>query len=921
MRFKNCYRTLIFAALLLAPMMTLQAAEVQNLRCEYLINPLGIDVCAPRLGWQIRSDLRGDKQVAYQVMVASTPELLAKNVGDRWDSGKLPSDQSIQVEYAGKPLKSRMACFWKVRVWDKDGKVSAWSQPALWSMGLLKPEDWQARWIEFVGKDTNSVAAIYLRKEFNPAKKVKRATAYVCGLGLFDLFLNGSKVSDHLMDPALSSYDKRRFYVSFDITKELKSGANAVGVILGNGRYWGKMHSRVFGRPTLLAQIELEYADGTTAKITTDEYWKATDQGPIRANNEYDGEIYDARMEMTRWADAGFDDKAWSGVHLVGVSKAILQSQMIEPMRVTQRLKPISVTRSPKPDTWLVDFGQNFYGIVNLRVKGNSGTQVGLLNAYSLMADGTLLTANNRAAKCTDVYILKGGGTEEWHPTFRGQGLRRVEVSGFPGTPTAKNFEGLVIHTDMANVGNFECSNPLINRIHQNMRWGFRAFLRSVPLDPDRDERQGWNGDPAKDAESEAWNFHVAAIYNKWIDDHRYDQRPNGQLPTMTPNYQSGWKLDVVWPSTMTLIPEMIHDYYADRRIIERNYDAMKAFVNYGQSLKNVKGYIPASAFGDWCDVSCMGPKTDRVDRFGKKLRWELGTTDSGLLSTAYQYNNERLLAKFARLLSRTEEAARYEAIAAQTKENFNHEFLDSITGGYVGGTQCAQVVPLAFGLVPAHHRAKVIDVLVEDIMVKCQGHLSVGLVGMQWLMQVLSDAGRPDVAYLLASQTTQPSWGYMVEKGATTPWERWDTNTGDQSMNSEMLLILAGNLDAWFYQTLAGINADPGNPGFKHFTIAPKLVGDLKWVQSHFDSPYGRIVSNWKLEGKNLALEITVPANTTATVYIPSGNADQITGDGKPMTMQNGVKLLRQESNCVVLAVESGSYHFVSKTSKVSNL
>jgi alpha-L-rhamnosidase len=906
----------------------LQAAEVANLRCEYLKNPLGIDVFKPRLSWVIEEGGqkikdRGQKQTAYQVLVASSEKLLKNDNGDLWDSGKLLSDQSIQVEYAGKPMQSRMACFWKVRVWEKEGKASAWSQPASWSMGLLQPNDWQAKWIGFIGKDTNSTAALYLRKEFHPAKPIKRATAFVCGLGFFDLFLNGSKVSDHVMDPALSTYDKRCFYVTFDITQKLKVGANAVGIILGNGRYFGATRGRTFGRPKLLLQIELEYADGTFTRVISDESWRATDLGPIRLNNEYDGELYDARKEMKDWAGAGFDAKAWSSAILVGATESILQAQMIEPMRVTERLKPVSVTRSPRPDVWLVDFGQNFYGTVCLRVKGSAGTQLRLLSAYSLNADSNLRTADNRRAKCTDSYVLKGGGTEEWHPRFRGQGFRRVEISGFPGTPTVENFEGLVIHTDVASVGSFECSNALINRIHGNLRWGFRAFLRSVPMDPDRDERQGWNGDPAKDSESEAWNFQVAALYNKWIDDHRYDQRTNGQLPQVTPTYQQWWIPDVLWPSTMTLIPEMILNYYADTRIIERNFDAMKGFVDYGQTLKNAKGFIPVCAFGDWCYVSCIGSVTNRIrlDRFGKKLRWDFGATDGGLLATAYQFNNERLLAGFARLLGRPEEFACYLVRAAQTKEAFNREFLDPTTGAYIGGTQCAQVVPLAFGMVPEQNRSKVVAALVDDIMIKREGHLSVGLIGIQWLMQVLSDAGHSDVAYILATQTTQPSWGYMVGKGSTTSWERWDTDTGDPGMNSEMLLILSGNLDTWFYQTLAGINANAAHPGFKHFTIAPKLVGDLTWVNAHFDSPYGRIVSNWKRELNKLTMEVIIPPNTSATVYVPVKDTEVITESGKPVGKAKGVKFLRMENGAAVYTLDSGAYQFQSTLSENNNL
>jgi len=415
--------------------------------------------------------------------------------------------------------------------------------------------------------------------------------------------------------------------------------------------------------------------------------------------------------------------------------------------------------------------------------------------------------------------------------------------------------------------------------------------------------------------------MNVAAFYSKWIDDHRHDQKPNGQLPFMTPTFQSWYGADVLWPSTMLLIPEVLYNYYGERSLIERNYAAMKSFVDYGHSLKTPKGFINDAMFSDWCDVSCMGPPGKRVDRFGRAKRWETGATDGGLLSTAYQYKNEKLLAQFAGMLTKSEDAARYEAQAEKTLKSFNAEFLDPATGVYLGGTQCAQVVPLAFGMVPAASRDKVIAALIDDIMVKRQGHLSVGLIGMQWLMQTLTDIGRADVAYVLATQTTKPSWGYMIEKGSTTIWERWDTDTGDASMNSEALLILAGNLDAWFYQTLAGINPDPARPGFKHTIIRPQPVGDLTWARAHHDSPYGRISSSWKLEGDALTLDIAIPANTRATVHVPAKSVEAVIESGpstelragKPTDKVEGVKFLRFEKGVAIFEVGGGNYQFQS--------
>jgi alpha-L-rhamnosidase len=893
-----------------------------ELRCEYLENPLGIDVLTPRLSWTL--EVRGQKQTAYQVLVASSEKLLKEGKADLWDSGKVESEKSVHVEYKGKPLASRMQCFWRVRVWtfkaedgNKKDKVecSGWSKPALWSMGLLKPDDWHAKWIGHPNNlgYQNSLPARYVRKEISLSNQVQRATAYVCGLGFFELSVNGTKIGDHVMDPVLTSYDKRCCYVTFDVTSALKEGSNAIGVVLGNGRFHApRRHaSRFFGNPMLLLQLEVTYTDGTTVRFVSDDSWKVTDQGPIRANNEYDGEDYDARMEMPGWDKPGYDANKWLQAAVVKAPGGVMQAQMMEPMRITEKIKPVSVKPSPKAGNWMVDFGQSFYGTVHLRVQGKTGDRVSLKGAYGLQSDGSLRSQDNRGAKGTDVYTLKGGGKEEWHPIFCGRGFRHVEVSGFPGTPTPENFEGLVIHTDVARVGDFECSNPLINRIHQNMNWGFRAYLRSVPLDPDRDERQGWNGDPAKDSESEAWNLNVAAFYSKWIDDHRYDQKPNGQLPFVTPAFWPWYDADVLWPSTMMLIPEVLYNYYGERSLIERNYAVMKSFVDYGHSLKTPNGFIKHATFCDWCDVSCIGPAGKRLDRYGRPIRWETGATDGGLLSTAYQYKNEKLLTQFARLLARTEDVARYEAQAAKTFEAFNKEYLDPATGVYFGGTQCAQVVPLAFGMVPEASRSRVIAALIDDIMVKRQGHLSVGLIGMQWLMQTLTDIGRADVAYVLVTQTTKPSWGYMIEKGSTTIWERWDTDTGDASMNSEALLILAGNLDAWFYQTLAGINADPAQPGFKHVIIRPQPVGDLTWVKAHHDSPYGRIASSWKREAGNLKLDVTIPANTTATVYVPAKDETGVTESGKPASKADGVKFLRLENGAAVYEVGSGNYKF----------
>ncbi len=713
------------------------------------------------------------------------------------------------------------------------------------------------------GDDQRRLPARYLRKEFAIAKKVTRATAYVCGLGFFDLFLNGAKISDDVMDPALSDYTKADYYVTFDVTNQVKQGANAIGVILGNGRFYAPRPSvpaptQTFGYPKLLLQLEVEYDDGTKTTLVSDENWRLTTNGPIRANNEYDGEEYDARMEMPGWNTAGFDDKKWEQAQVVSAPGGTLKAQMIEPMRVTQVIHPVGIT-SPRPGTYIVDMGQNFYGTVRLKASAPAGTRVSMTSAYSLKPDGTLKTADNRSARATDVYIFKGVGTEVWNPRFKGQGYRRVQVTGFPGALTVDNFEGFVIHTDAEPAGEFQCSNDLINRIHTAIWWGMRMYMRSAPLDPDRDERQAWTGDPAKDAESEAYNYNVAPFYAKWMDDVERSQRGDGTIPDVAMYWVMG--SGVEWPSVFTIIPDWFIDFYGDRRVAAAHYDAMKKWV-LAMMQKNglPDGTLKAASYGDWCDTYTIGGKVS-----------DKGQTPRDLVSTAYQYNNCRIVERLAELMGKTDDEGTFTAMADKLKTAFNQKFLNPATHTYQGETQCGYVLALKFGLVPDDQRDAVIAHLVDDILVKHNGHLSVGLIGMQWLMQTLTDIGRSDVAWTIATQTTRPSWGYMLSKGATTIWERWDYDTRGPGMNSEALLMQAGNLDAWFYQTLAGIR--PAAPGFKKILIAPSIVGDLTWVKAHFDSPYGRIVSNWKIGGNQLTMDVTIPANTTATVVVPGKN------------------------------------------------
>lgn len=893
--------------------------EVTDLRCEYLDNPLGIDVVRPRLSWKISAKgkpARGLRQKAYRILVASSPDLLAQNTGDLWDS-KVESDQSIHIVYKGKPMTSRMRCFWKVRSWCSETIVSDWSKPARWTMGLLKPADWRgAKWI---GIEKNAAAAEkakdnrtrlparYLRREFKVAGEVRRATAYVCGLGFFDLHINGKPVGDHIRDPGLTGYKKRAFYVTFDVSDYLAKGANAIGAVLGNGRYFapreispGKVKS--MGYPKLLMHMRIEYKDGSVEDIVSDSNWKVTASGPIRSNNEFDGEEYDARMETPGWDRSGFDDSKWKSVELVSPPGGVMQAQMIEPMRIVETRKPVKIT-SPKDGMYIVDMGQSYYGSVRLKVSGPEGRRVQIRTAYNLNPDGTLRNRDNRSALSSDAYILKGKGQEVWNPRFRGQGYRYAEVTGFPGVPKAENFEGLVIHTDFASAGGFACSNPLINQIYSNIRWTQRAYIRSVPMEPDRDERQGWLGTQAKDFESNAYNFNMAALLSKWLGDIRLDQLDDGQLPDLSPTYWSFYHKSIVWPSSIAILPEVQHDFYGDRRALSDNYDAMTKWMKFTSRHLKPDSTTDFNFWGDWCDTYSM-------DKKGK----EKGRTSRPLISTAYFYNNARIAARIARLLGKADDEKHFAALATKIKKGFNKRFFDAKTNQYGNGTQTSYILPLAFGMVDPDKRKAVGAKLVHDIMVTHKKHLSVGMVGMLYMMQVLTDIGHPEVGYAIATRTKRPSWGYMIGKGATTVWERWDTDTKGPGMNSEGLLILAGNLEAWFYQTLLGINNDPKQPGFKHIILRPCPVGDLTYAKGWHESMYGKIVSAWKRDGETFTWSVTVPPNTTATLHVPAGAASDVEEGGRPAGKSDGVKFLRMANGRAVFSAGSGSYEFASK-------
>ncbi len=753
-------------------------------------------------------------------------------------------------------------------------------------------------WGQFGFSDERALPARMLRKEFAVGAGLKRAVAYFSGLGTSELYVNGAKTGDAVLSPGLTDYSKRVFYVTYDVTRQLRAGKNAMGVMLGNGRYFpprGRtpVDTQAYGYPKLMLQLELEYADGKRETVASDESWKLTADGPVRTNNEYDGEEYDARMEAPGWARAGFDDSKWQAAAVVNGPAGGLRAQMAEPLKVVETVAPKSL-KEIRPGVWIVDMGQNLVGWERLTVAGPKGTKVTLRFAETLRSDGTLYLDNLRSARATDVYVLKGGGQEVWEPRFTYHGYRFAEITGYPGTPTLASLQGRVVHDAMDKAGYFESSDALLNKIHHNIYWGVRGNYRSIPTDcPQRDERQGWLGDRSVVSRSESYLFNVGAFYTKWITDLNDSQRPNGSIPDVSPNYWVLYNDGIVWPSTFVLAPEMVYEQYGDLRPIERNYPAIKKWVDYMRGfLKD--GIMPKNTYGDWC----VPPEKPELIHSQDPAR----VTQGALLSTAYYYKMLELVGGYAKLLGKADDVKELDALAGVVRDAFLKAYYRADSGKFDNGTQTSSVLPLAFGLVPAGDRAKVMDGLVRKIEVESNNHVGVGLVGAQWLMRTLSEGGHADLALTIATQKTYPGWGYMVEKGATTVWELWNGDTADPAMNSGNHVMQIGDLGVWMYEYLAGIRSDAAQPGFKHFVVRPFAAKGLTNVRASHQSPYGPISSSWRRDGSKLTLEVTVPANTTATVIVP----------GKKVTAA-GAKASAMTEDSTVFEVGSGSYTFVS--------
>jgi hypothetical protein len=887
----------------------LGALQPQNLECEYRTSPLGIDTQPPRLSWVLQADRTADrnqKQTGYQILVATSAALLKPGEADLWDSGRVASDQSVLVDYAGKPLDSRQRYYWKVRVWDEHGQASGWSKVATWDMGLLRPGDWQpAQWIAS-GNPSTSPPPVF-RREFAIVKPIRRATVFVCGLGHYELRLNGQRVGDSVIDPGWTDYRDTCLYSTYEVTSQLRRGNNALGVMLGNGMYnvAGGRYVKFkgsFGPPKLILQLAIEHTDGSQTVLGSDSQWK-TGPGPITFSCTYGGEDYDARLEMPGWDREGFDDAAWPAAVVTEGPGGSLRSQSAPPIRIIEELETVQITE-PKPGVFIYDLGQNFSGWPKLTVRGPAGASVRLIPGELLNTDG-LVSQRSSGGPVSFSYTLRGHGSETWSPRFSYYGFRYVQVEGATpagqagspkGMPQIRELTGQWLHSSASVVGDFECSNPLINRIHKLILAAIRCNLQSVLTDCPHREKLGWLEVSHLLGQGIMFNYRTPTFYAKVSQDMRESQLPNGLVPDIAPEFTvfgGGFRDSPEWGSAVAFDPWQVRQFYGDTSLLERHYDVMARYVAYlGSKATN---HIVAHGLGDWYDIGPRDPGPSQLTSFG-------------LTATAIYYGDIVILSEAARLSGKAQEAERYEQLAAEVRSAFNARFFHRGTGQYDTGSQTAQAMPLVLGLVEPNQRQSVLETLIRSIRTN-GNRVTAGDVGFMYVVRALTDAGRSDVLFDLVTQTNGPGYADQLRKGATTLTEAWDANPAS-SHNHCML----GHAEEWFYRGLAGIRPEPSSRGFKRFVIQPSVVGDLTWVRAHHDSPYGRIMSAWKRSGKQFSLEAVVPPNTTATIHVPAGDAATVKEGGKPASGGRGLRFLGTDHGVARFEASSGRYAFSSE-------
>lgn len=911
-------KSILIAALILICHAATAQVRVLYPRIENLDNPIGLDVTQPRFSWQLASERRNVLQTAYEIQVAASQAELSAGKKLLWKSGKIQSDASVWVPYGGPALQSGAGYWWRVRVWDNAGNVSDWTAPASWQMGLLSAADWKAQWIGLSAPEDPAHPSPMFRKEFTTKKKVASATAYITAHGLYEAQINGRRVGQDYLTPGWTAYQKRIQYQAYDVTKLLTNGANAIGATLGSGWWRGYIgfanDKEFYGTDVaLLLQLDILYADGSRETIGTDGTWKCSTDGPIRSSEIYHGETYDARLEQQGWSSHGFNDSKWSAAAVKDIPKDNLIGTYNEPIRKHETFKPVNIFRTPKGEL-VVDFGQNLVGWVELKAKGKSGDRVVLLFSEVLDKKGNFYIDNLRAAHCTDTWTLRGEQydrfgkaasyeSETFEPHFTFHGFRYAKIEGYPGELKPENITAVALYSAMRPTGSFSTSDPLVNQLQKNIQWGQRGNFLDVPTDcPQRDERLGWTGDAQAFSRTAAYNFDVHNFFAKWLKDVAADQQPNGMVPWVVPNVLGPTQgASTGWADAATIIPWNMWLAYGDRRILEDQYPSMKAWVEFMRSKSKNDLWNTGFHFGDWLFYSIND------DRDGRSA-----ITDKYLIAQCFYAHSTQLLINAAEVLGKKDEVATYSELLKKIKTAYLNEYV-SPNGRTASPTQTAYVLALQFDMLPENRRAQAAQKLADNIS-SYNNHLTTGFLGTPYLCHVLTRFGYNDLAYKLLNQKTYPSWLYPVTMGATTIWERWDgikpdSTFQDASMNS-FNHYAYGAIGDWMYRVMTGLDADA--PGYKSIRIQPRPGGGFTQAAADQQTLYGLAASRWQRDEKKLTLEVEIPANTTATIYVPASAAADITENGKPLADVPDIRVAGMENGHVVLKIGSGKYRFV---------
>ncbi|MFT4664719.1 MAG: alpha-L-rhamnosidase [Polaribacter sp.] len=888
-----------------------QSPFPDQLRCEYKVNPKGIEIQNPRLSWQLIAPAaeRGLMQSGYQIQVATSLEKLKIGKEIFWDSREQQNDHSLHISYEGPKLDARQEYYWRVKIWDNKKRESSWSEAAYWEMGLMDTSQWKAKWIEVAFEEEEKAynPCPMLRREHNLKSKIATARLYITSHGIYEVYLNGQRVGDELFTPGWTSYHKRLQYQIYNVTELLQSGENAMAVRLGDGWFRGQFDSRdrwntLYGNKTaLLFQLEVTYENGETETIISDENWKAS-TGAIVMSGLYDGEVYDARLEKSGWTKTGYDDSDWQAVRTAEHSKKRLVSTEGVPVRKMEEVQPIKIIRTPKEEL-VVDLGQNLVGWVRLKIKGKAKDTITLYHAEVLDKEGNFYTANLRTAAQKVQYILNDDEERIFEPHFTFQGFRYVKIEGISGEFSIDDITGVAIYSEMEKTGTFECSDSMINQLQSNIEWGQKGNFLDVPTDcPQRDERMGWTGDAQAFASTACFNFNTAAFYTKWLQDLKADQLENGSVPWVVPNVLRGHG-STGWGDAATIVPWTMYLKYGDIRILERQYDSMKKWVAYLEELSAGDFLVQEGRhFGDWLF-------------FIHPTEWNVkpGHTDIDFLATAFFAYSTQLTMQTAKVLKNEEDVAYYSQLLSKVKKAFQEEFLTP-SGRLSPHSQTAYTIALAFDLLPEAQKSKAVAYLVKDITDR-KFHLSTGFLGTPHLCHVLSSNGHADVAFKLLFQKKYPSWLYPITKGATTIWERWDGIKPDGSFQNTRMNSFNhyayGAIGDWMYRVIAGIEVDSKQPGYKHILIQPQPTKELSYAKATYQSLHGLIVSDWSYKEGRFYLDVILPPNTSASITLPKATLNEVLEGDTRIKSANGILESVQEGEDVIIELGSGSYQF----------